>query len=168
LIFLLPSMLLIILFAFIASLLSLVLMAQLFLGLLFIYHLKALSFLSTLLPLLSLPSWRCSTRISPCSSLIHTLHYSTQFSNLCFVCHSSSICWWHSIVHLLPGTWIFRQYISSVSKSCFLSICDLRRIRNILDFSTARTIATSLIHRRQASCSLDCTMVRLKVSFSKG
>jgi len=42
-------------FSFIASLLGLVLMAQLFLGLLLIYHLEALSFLSTLLSLLSLP-----------------------------------------------------------------------------------------------------------------
>jgi len=45
------------------------------------------------------PSSRCSTRISPnWSSLIHTPHYSSQFSFLWFVCRSSSICWWHSIV----------------------------------------------------------------------
>jgi len=41
--------------------------------------------------------------------------YSSQFSYLLsyliwFVSRSSSICWWHSIVHLLPGTWILRQY----------------------------------------------------------
>jgi len=35
---------------------------------------------------------RCSTRISPWSTLIHTLHYSSQFSYLWFVCRSSSIC----------------------------------------------------------------------------
>jgi len=41
------------------------------------------------------------------------------------------------------------DHISSFSKSCFLSIRDLRRIRNYtLDFSTARTIATSLIHSK--------------------
>ena len=40
----------------------------------------------------------------------------------------------------------FSDHISSVSKSCFLSIRDLRRIRNTLDHSTAQTIATSLIH----------------------
>jgi len=40
------------------------------------------------------------------------------------------------------------DHISSVSKSCFLSIRDLRRIRNTLDLSTARTIATSLIHSK--------------------
>ena len=36
--------------------------------------------------------------------------------------------------------------ISSVSKSCLLSLRDLRRIRNTLDYTTAKTIATSLIH----------------------
>jgi len=39
------------------------------------------------------------------------------------------------------------------SKSCFLSIRDLRRIRNTLDFSTARTIATSLIHAKLDYCN---------------
>jgi len=43
------------------------------------------------------------------------------------------------------------DHISSVSKSCFLSIRDLRRIRNTLDVTTARTIAISLIHY-----TLDC------------
>jgi len=38
------------------------------------------------------------------------------------------------------------DHISSVSKSGFLHIRDQRRIRNTFDFSTARTIATSLIH----------------------
>jgi len=42
----------------------------------------------------------------------------------------------------------FSEHISSVSKSCFLSIRDLRRIRNTLDNSTAQTIATSLIHSK--------------------
>jgi len=37
-------------------------------------------------------SSRGSTRISPWSSLIHTLHYSYQFSYLLFVCRSSSYC----------------------------------------------------------------------------
>jgi len=44
-------------------------------------------------------------------------------------------------------------HISSVSKSCFLSIRDLRRIRNTLDFSTARTIATFLIHSKLDYCN---------------
>jgi len=45
------------------------------------------------------------------------------------------------------------DHISSVSKSCFPSIRDLRRIRNTLDFSTARTIATSLIHSKLDNCN---------------
>jgi len=45
------------------------------------------------------------------------------------------------------------DHISSVSKYCFLSIRDLRRIRNTLDFSTARTIATSLVHSKLDYCN---------------
>jgi len=40
------------------------------------------------------------------------------------------------------------DHISSISKSCFLSIRDLRRIRNTVDLTTAKTIATSLIHSK--------------------
>jgi len=40
------------------------------------------------------------------------------------------------------------QHISSISKSCFLNIRDLRRIRNTIDQTTACTIATSLIHSK--------------------
>jgi len=45
------------------------------------------------------------------------------------------------------------DHISSVSKSCFLYIRDLRRIRNNPDFSTAHTIATSLIHSKLDYCN---------------
>jgi hypothetical protein len=45
------------------------------------------------------------------------------------------------------------DHISSVSKSCFLSIRDLRRIRNTLDYTTAQTIATSLIHSKVDYCN---------------
>jgi len=38
-------------------------------------------------------------------------------------------------------------------KSCFLSIRDLRRIRNTIDQTTACTIATSLIHSKIAYCN---------------
>jgi len=74
LILLLPSILLIILFSFIASLLGLVLMAQLFFGLLLIYHLDALSFLSTLLPLQLRPFVKVFHK-DP--SLDHSYSYST-------------------------------------------------------------------------------------------
>jgi len=45
------------------------------------------------------------------------------------------------------------QHISSISKSCFLNIRDLRRIRNIIDQTTACTIATSLIHSKIDYCN---------------
>ena len=45
------------------------------------------------------------------------------------------------------------NHISSVSKSCFLAIRDLRRIRSTLDYTTAQTIATSLIHSKVDYCN---------------
>ena len=47
----------------------------------------------------------------------------------------------------------FSQHISSVSKSCFYHIRDLRRIRNTIDRSTACTIATSLVHSKVDYCN---------------
>ena len=47
----------------------------------------------------------------------------------------------------------FAQHISAVSKSCFHSIRDLRRIRNTIDQNTACTIATSLIHSKIDYCN---------------
>jgi len=46
------------------------------------------------------------------------------------------------------------DHISSISKSCFLSIRDLRRIRNTINLTTAKTIATSLlIHSKVDYCN---------------
>jgi len=43
----------------------------------------------------------------------------------------------------------FVQHTSAVAKSCFQHIiCDLRRIRNTTDQTTACTIANSLIHSK--------------------
>jgi len=47
----------------------------------------------------------------------------------------------------------FVQHISSISKSCFLNIRDLRLIRNTIDQTTACTIATSLIHSTIDYCN---------------
>ena len=47
----------------------------------------------------------------------------------------------------------FAQHISCISKSCFLNIRDLRRIRNTMDHTTASTIATSLIHSKIDYCN---------------
>jgi len=46
------------------------------------------------------------------------------------------------------------DHISSISKSCFLSIRDLRQIRNTIDLTTAKTIATSLIHSKVTTAIL--------------
>jgi len=45
------------------------------------------------------------------------------------------------------------QHISTVSKSCFHNICDLRRFRNTIDQTTACTIATSVIHSKIDYCN---------------
>jgi len=45
------------------------------------------------------------------------------------------------------------NHISAVSKACFISIRDIRRIRNTLDSSTAKNIATSLIHSKLDYCN---------------
>jgi hypothetical protein len=49
---------------------------------------------------------------------------------------------------IFDSTLSMSDHISAVSKSCFQSIRDLRRIRNILDYSTAQTVAVSLIHSK--------------------
>ena len=47
----------------------------------------------------------------------------------------------------------FKQHISTLSKSCFYHVRDLRRIRSTLDYDTARTIATSLVHSKLDYCN---------------
>ena len=47
----------------------------------------------------------------------------------------------------------FSDHISSVSKTCFGHIRNLRRIRSSLDQSTATTIATSIIHSKLDYCN---------------
>ena len=58
----------------------------------------------------------------------------------------------------------FSGQISSLSRSCFSHIRDLRRIRNYLDHSTARTIATSIVHSKLDYCnSLYVNLPRLQL-----
>ena len=45
------------------------------------------------------------------------------------------------------------NHISAISKSCFSHIRDLRRVRSTLDYNTAKTVATSLIHSRVDYCN---------------
>ena len=47
----------------------------------------------------------------------------------------------------------FEDQITSLSKSCFYHIHDLRRIRDTLDFTTACTIGTSLVHSKLDYCN---------------
>ena len=47
----------------------------------------------------------------------------------------------------------FKYQINALSKSCFYHIRDLRRIRSSLDYDTARTIATSLVHSKLDYCN---------------
>ena len=54
---------------------------------------------------------------------------------------------------IFDSTLSMSNHISAVSKSCFQSIRDLRRIRNTLDHSTAQTVAVSLIHSKLDYCN---------------
>ena len=47
----------------------------------------------------------------------------------------------------------FSDHISYISKYCFYHIRDLQRIRSTLDYNTACTIATSLIHSKLDYCN---------------
>ena len=48
---------------------------------------------------------------------------------------------------------IFSDQISSLSKSCYSHICALSCIRPYLDFRTASTIATSIVHSKLDYCN---------------
>jgi len=48
----------------------------------------------------------------------------------------------------------FSDQISALSKSCYYHIRDLRCIRSYLDFKTASTIATSIVHSKLDYCNL--------------
>jgi len=47
----------------------------------------------------------------------------------------------------------FKQHLNSLTKSCQYHCRDLRRIRPTLDFETARTIATALVHSKLDYCN---------------
>lgn len=54
---------------------------------------------------------------------------------------------------LLDSNLTFNQQISALSRSCSYHLRDLRRIRSTLDFKTAATIATSLVHSKLDYCN---------------
>src|SRR6218665_1423656 len=47
----------------------------------------------------------------------------------------------------------FSNHISNLSRSCFMDIRDLRRIRPMLDFKTASIIATFIVHSKLDYCN---------------
>ena len=59
----------------------------------------------------------------------------------------------HNLGVIFDSTLSMTDHFSSVSKSCFLSILDLRRIRSTLNHTHGHTIATSLIHSKLDYCN---------------
>ena len=55
----------------------------------------------------------------------------------------------------------FEDQISSVSRACFYHIRDLRRIRSVINFNTAKTSGTSFVHLISA---IPCTVVFQKLN----
>ena len=54
---------------------------------------------------------------------------------------------------IFDSTISFSKQISSLSSVCHYHIRDLRRIRHTIDYSTASTIATTLVHSRLDYCN---------------
>jgi len=72
-------------------------------------------------------------------------------SNGASVCPSPSA---RNLGFIFDAHLTFSDHISSLARSCFYHIRDLRRIRPVLDFSTAHIIGTSLVHSKLDYCSL--------------
>jgi len=93
-------------------------------------------------------------KLNSCSLVF--LNSFPKFLILLFLCPPMSITLANSARNLgviFDSSLTFSEHILSVSKSCFLSICDLRQIWNTLDYSIAQTIATSLIHSKVDYCN---------------
>ena len=70
--------------------------------------------------------------------------------------HNSSLTTTHSARNLgfiFDEHLTFSDKISALSKSCYYHICELRCIRPYLDFKTASTIATSIVHSKLDYCN---------------
>jgi len=85
------------------------------------------------------------------ASSVHTI--SLNLTKVAMAYHKAQ--YWtpsfHSLYHPLSS--LISSLISSVSSACFHHILDLRRIRPLLDFDTARTIGTSFVHSRLDYCN---------------
>ena len=60
---------------------------------------------------------------------------------------------WKSKIIIFDSHLTFEDQISSVSRACFCHIRDLRRVRSVINFNTAKTIGTSFVHSRLAFCN---------------
>jgi hypothetical protein len=78
-----------------------------------------------------------------------TIHLSTDSSSHAFVTDSSV----RNLGVTFDPNLSFSNHISNLSRTCFLHIRDLRRIRPMLDFKTASTIATSIVHSKLDYCN---------------
>ena len=70
--------------------------------------------------------------------------------NMPAVCPSPSAC---NLGFIFDAHLTFSDQIPSLARSCFYHIGDLRRIRPVLDFSTAHIIGTSLVHSKLDYCN---------------
>ena len=61
-----------------------------------------------------------------------------------------------NIGFIFDSTLSFSKQISSLSSACHYHIRELRRIRHTLDFTTATTIVTALVHSRLDHCNSLC------------
>ena len=57
------------------------------------------------------------------------------------------------LLHLNDTHLSFSDHITQLSRSCFMHIRDLHRIRPMLDLKTASTIATSIVHAKLNYCN---------------
>ena len=71
-------------------------------------------------------------------------------SNGASVCPSPSA---RNLGFIFDAHLTFSDQISSLARSCFYHIRDLRRIHPVLDFSTAHIIGTSLVHSKLDYCN---------------
>ena len=64
------------------------------------------------------------------------------------------VCLTFTLMHNRPYVCTnLTDHITHLSRSCFMHIRDLRRIRPMLDFKTASTIATSIVHAKLDYCN---------------
>src|SRR6218665_2727299 len=79
-----------------------------------------------------------SISLNPDSASTHTFTLTSPVSNLCVI---------------FDQNLSFSDHITQLSRSCFIHIRDLRRIRPMLNLKTASTIVTSIAHAKLDYCN---------------